>query len=247
MILRGRKAFFWGQFFDEPRCFPPRAGAANSFPDRNYCVRRVPLGYMRWGEILADSAEETQIACRCDYGKNLLFERAVSAYYYEGTGRTLLQNFKFKGDRACYDQILSRRFLERTASAFSGVPFDYIVPVPMYEREKDRFDQTLYLARSLSRKMGIPCRTDLLRKVQKTPPQHLQKAKDRGENVKGAFLACKKNDLQGVCILLVDDVATTFSTLNACTAALKAAGADRVLCACLMTTAGRTKNQGDAK
>ena len=227
--------------------FPPRCRCCQQLSGSKLLCEACATGLHEVGGNPCRFCGRDADRCRCDYGKNLLFERAVSAYYYEGTGRTLLQNFKFKGDRACYDQILSRRFLERTASAFSGVPFDYIVPVPMYEREKDRFDQTLYLARSLSRKMGIPCRTDLLRKVQKTPPQHLQKAKDRGENVKGACLACKKNDLQGVCILLVDDVATTFSTLNACTAALIAAGADRVLCACLMTTAGRTKNQGDAK
>ncbi|MDD3193322.1 MAG: double zinc ribbon domain-containing protein [Oscillospiraceae bacterium] len=183
--------------------------------------------------------------CRCDYGKGLLFEQAVSAYYYEQTGRALLQRFKFRGDIACYDQVLAPLFLEKTAGAFHQVSFDWIVPVPMYEKQRGRFDQTGYLARSLSRHMGIPCRTDLLKKLRKTPPQHLQKARDRGENVKGAFTACKKSELQGVCILLVDDVATTFSTLNECAAALKGAGADRVLCASLMTTAGKIKNQGD--
>lgn len=181
--------------------------------------------------------------CRCQYGKNLLFEQAVSAYYYEGTGRTLLQRFKFYGDTACYDQVLAPHFLKRVAAAFRDIPFDWVIPVPMYEKEKDRFDQTLYLAKSLSKAMGIPCRTDLLKKVRKTPPQHRQRAEKRGENVKDAFLSCKKNELQGVCILLVDDVATTFSALNECAATLKEAGADRILCVSLMTTAGKNKNR----
>lgn len=227
--------------------FPPRCQNCGKLSGTGLLCEACAAGLHKVGENPCRFCGRDADRCRCDYGRNLLFEQNVSAYYYEQTGRALLQKFKFQGDKACYDNILAPGFLKRVSGAFSGIPFDYIVPVPMYEREKDRFDQTLYLARSLSRKMGIPCRTDWLRKVQKTPPQHLQKAKDRGENVKGAFLACKKNDLQGVCILLVDDVATTFSTLNACTAALKAAGADRVLCACLMTTAGRTKNQGDAK
>ena len=227
--------------------FPPRCQNCGKLSGTGLLCEACAAGLHKVGENPCRFCGRDADRCRCDYGRNLLFEQNVSAYYYEQTGRALLQKFKFQGDKACYDNILAPGFLKRVSGAFSWIPFDYIVPVPMYEREKDRFDQTLYLARSLSRKMGIPCRTDLLRKVQKTPPQHLQKAKDRGENVKGAFLACKKNDLQGVCILLVDDVATTFSTLNACTAAQKAAGADRVLCACLMTTAGRTKNQGDAK
>lgn len=181
--------------------------------------------------------------CRCHYGENLLFEQAVSAFYYEGTGRTLLHRFKFRGDTACYDQALSAYFLERTTAAFRKIPFDWIVPVPMYEKAADRFDQTLYLARSLSKVMGIPCRTDILKKVRRTPPQHRQKAEKRIENVKGAFFACKKKALQGVCILLVDDVATTFSTLNECTAVLKEAGADRILCVSLMTTAENNTNR----
>lgn len=227
--------------------FPPRCQNCGKLSGTGLLCEACAAGLHMVGENPCRFCGRDADRCRCDYGRNLLFEQNVSAYYYEQTGRALLQKFKFQGDKACYDNILAPGFLKRVSGAFSGIPFDYIVPVPMYEREKGRFDQTLYLARSLSQKMGIACRTDLLRKVQKTPPQHLQKAKDRGENVKEAFLACKKNELQGVCILLVDDVATTFSTLNACTAALKAAGADRILSACLMTTAGRTKNQGDAK
>ncbi len=183
--------------------------------------------------------------CRCGGGKDFRFEGAVGAFYYEETGRTLLQRFKFRGDTACYDQVLAPYFLERTAAAFEKIPIDWIVPVPMYEKETDRFDQTLYLARSLSKAMGIPCRTDLLTKIRKTPPQHLQKKENRRENVQGAFAACKKKALQGVCILLVDDVATTFSTLNACAAVLKEAGAGRIFCASLMTAAENKTNRED--
>ena len=130
--------------------FPPRCRCCQQLSGSKLLCEACATGLHEVGGNPCRFCGRDADRCRCDYGKNLLFERAVSAYYYEGTGRALLQNFKFKGDRACYDQILSRRFLERTASAFSGVPFDYIVPVPMYEREKDRFDQTLYLARSLS-------------------------------------------------------------------------------------------------
>lgn len=116
--------------------FPPRCRCCQQLSGSKLLCEACATGLHEVGGNPCRFCGRDADRCRCDYGKNLLFERAVSAYYYEGTGRTLLQNFKFKGDRACYDQILSRRFLERTASAFSGVPFDYIVPVPMYEREK---------------------------------------------------------------------------------------------------------------
>ncbi len=240
------KRFSLGGFLAD-LLFPPRCLLCGKLSKEGFLCEKCAAGLHEVGKDPCRFCGRDADRCRCDYGKAFLFEQSVSAYYYEETGRLLLHKFKFRSDRACYDRILAPRFLERVRGAFEGVPFDYIVPVPMYEKEKKRFDQTLYLAQSLSRKMGVACRTDLLRKIRKTPPQHLQKGKDRGENVKDAFLACKKKDLQGVCILLVDDVATTFSTLNACTAALQAAGADRILCACLMTTAGKNQNRGYAK
>jgi competence protein ComFC len=46
----------------------------------------------------------------------------------------------------------------------------------------------------------------------------------------------KPEVVKGKTIVLVDDVATTGSTLNECARALKRAGADRVLCLILART-----------
>ncbi len=174
--------------------------------------------------------------CTCQNGKDLLFDGAVSAFYYEGTGRALLQKFKFQGEKNCYDFVLERPFLRRVKDFYRGVEFSFILPVPPYKKDKRPFDQTLYIARSLSKALKVPCRTDLLIKTRSTPPQHLQKGKDRERNVENAFKALKIPAMQGACVLLADDVATTFSTLNACAAALKLAGAGRIFCATPLTT-----------
>jgi competence protein ComFC len=52
-----------------------------------------------------------------------------------------------------------------------------------------------------------------------------------------AFEVVKPEAVKGKTIVLVDDVATTGSTLNECARALKRAGADRVLCLVLARTA----------
>lgn len=225
--------------------FPPRCLSCGALLEQDGLCQRCAAGLSLVEEDACRFCGRGRDRCRCDYGKALLFEQAVNAYYYEGTGRVLLQKFKFHGNTACYDQVLAQRFLARTAQAYAGVPFDYIVPVPRHAKDH-RFDQARYLAQSLSKQLGVRCRTDLLEKVRKTLPQHRQNRENRAKNIKGAFAACKKQELQGVCILLVDDVSTSFSTLNECAMALKNAGADRVLCACLMTAAGKNKkDQGD--
>lgn len=182
--------------------------------------------------------------CRCDYGKALSFERIVSAYYYEETGRALLHQFKFDEKRQCYDAVLKKTFLNRVRSFYATMPIDYVIPVPMYEKERNRFDQALYLARSVAQMLHVPCRTDLLYKTVKILPQHEQPRENRKQNVSGAFSVRNGEKIKGRCILLVDDVATTFSTLNECTRILLQAGCDRVLCASLMTTLSKNERAG---
>jgi predicted amidophosphoribosyltransferase len=55
-------------------------------------------------------------------------------------------------------------------------------------------------------------------------------------NVRKAFEVVKPQAVKGRTIVLVDDVATTGSTLNECAKALKKARADRVLCLVLART-----------
>ena len=60
------------------------------------------------------------------------------------------------------------------------------------------------------------------------PPQVSASQEKRRENVQGSFRCDGR--LDGQAVILVDDVATTGSTLSACAAALKAAGASSVWC-----------------
>jgi predicted amidophosphoribosyltransferase len=68
-----------------------------------------------------------------------------------------------------------------------------------------------------------------LERTRFTKPQAKLDAAARLENVKDAFAFSSKSSLQGLTILLVDDVFTTGATMNACAAALKSAGAARVI------------------
>ena len=95
----------------------------------------------------------------------------------------------------------------------AGKNFDAIVPVPLHPlREREReFNQAALLAIRLAKKTGLPML----------------------ENLEGAF-EIRRPVEEGAAILLVDDVTTTGTTLNACAAALMEAGAGEV---CAVTVA----------
>lgn len=107
------------------------------------------------------------------------------------------------------------------------VPGDALVPVPLHrKRWRERgYNQSGLLARGLSQRIGLPVVDDCLVRRQYAPPQaRAAGVGERRGNVAGAF-ACLDGRLRGKRVLLIDDVATSGATLNACAGALKSAGA----------------------
>jgi predicted amidophosphoribosyltransferase len=82
----------------------------------------------------------------------------------------------------------------------------------------------------LSRFSGRPVELDLLRRVKRTPPQVGLSRAERRANLAGAF-RIEPGDrprIEGRHCVVIDDVRTTGSTLNACAHILRQAGASRI-------------------
>lgn len=107
--------------------------------------------------------------------------------------------------------------------------WDCIVPVPISrERLKQRgYDQSVLLAKEVSKLTGIPYRTDILEKTKHNRTQHNLSAKEREANVRGAYRAEGAARLR---ILLLDDIVTTGATAVECAKVLYRNGADYVGC-----------------
>jgi ComF family protein len=107
-------------------------------------------------------------------------------------------------------------------------PVDCLIPVPLHQnRLAGRgFNQAAILATEIGRLTGIPVKLQGLTRPLKAPSQGRFSAQQRRENVMGAFESRRSWDGQSV--LLIDDVFTTGSTLNACTYALREAGAHHI-------------------
>jgi ComF family protein len=119
-----------------------------------------------------------------------------------------------------------------------------IVPVPLAAtRQRERgYNQCAELSRALARHWGIPMREDLVARARATSTQTRLTPGERSRNVSGAFRARgDRASLRGLHLVLLDDVVTTGSTLNACAAALHAGGT-RILS---YVTFGRAPALGD--
>ncbi|NCB30799.1 MAG: ComF family protein [Clostridia bacterium] len=134
-------------------------------------------------------------------------------------------------------------YLAQTFAAFFPVPpeVDRILPVPLFpaRRRKRGYNQSERLAVCASRNMAAPLDASLLRRTRDTLSQTAFSPGDREKNVRGAFCADKR--LNGLSILLIDDVFTTGATAGECARTLKAAGAERVYA--LMACAAIGKDQ----
>ena len=149
---------------------------------------------------------------------------------YAGAARTAVLALKFGGER---------RVAERLATLMS-IPYqceihiaDMVIPVPLHtNRQRERgYNQAELLARAFARLQGLPVRTDILKRARATEAQTRLSRVERRRNVAGAFALTSPTAaaiVSGKRIVLVDDVTTTGSTIDAAAEPLRAAGATSV-------------------
>jgi len=109
------------------------------------------------------------------------------------------------------------------------IPGGLLAPVRLHPgRLRQRgYNQSELLPKAASQASGIPLETRLMTRTRNTSPQVESQSRDqRRANVEGSFKC--RSSVAGASVILIDDVATTGSTLSACAAVLKAAGAESV-------------------
>ncbi len=144
-------------------------------------------------------------------------------FYRSGTGyRRITQRLKYQADFGvgkCFSSLLGREMA--SSPLFSDV--DVVIPVPLHpsRRWSRGYNQAETIAGEIAACLGVPMRTDMLRRVRRTKSQTKLSVEEKASNVKTAFMVKKGGITEYSHILLVDDVFTTGATLYACFCALR--------------------------
>src|SRR3954447_753109 len=149
----------------------------------------------------------------------------VAATTFAGPVRECIHALKYEGQRP-YAATLAGI----AAPAFAALAVaDALVPVPLHPRRERRrgFNQSLLIARKLAGDT-MPIMPGWLTRMRDTPQQVGQDRASRHANVADAFACPDPAAICGRRILLVDDVATTGATLDACARTLQSAGATSI-------------------
>lgn len=164
------------------------------------------------------------------------YVRAAALFFFneEGDYKKIPYRIKYEGDILA-GRHFGRMLGDRLSSAEWFQDIDTIIPVPLHWRRKWKrgYNQAEIIAQGISEALGIPVRTDILRRRKHTRTQINLNIQQKSANVAGAFSASlpqtrstnaynsSNRTYRPRHILLVDDVFTTGATLHACFTALR--------------------------
>jgi ComF family protein len=157
-----------------------------------------------------------------------MYVEGGSLWVYEGLVKQAIYDYKYKGKKE-YGVLFAKEVV-RYYNETKEWSVDMVIPVPLYKKRlKERgFNQAEVIASILSKELGLkPSSDKALRRLKPTIPQKDLSDTDRRMNVHNAFCA-DGSWVKGQRILLIDDIYTTGSTINACTKALLEVGAKEV-------------------
>jgi ComF family protein len=165
--------------------------------------------------------------------KNFHFQKGYAVWLYDDVMKRSIANFKYHG-RKEYAKFYIQEIVRIYGKTLKQLMPDVIVPVPIHKSKylKRGYNQADILARGLGKELNIPVLSRLLIRNKNTLPQKQLSDKERLRNLTKAFIFDEitadnyKKNLNN--ILLVDDIFTTGSTIEACTNVLRVQGIENI-------------------
>lgn len=215
--------------------FPPTCGGCQCTGLR-WCdacqqqITRIPDPIcQRCGDSLSKAEVALQpstLYCRACQMHPPEYQALRSYGVFHGSLREALHRLKYQRDIGL-GEALSKHLIELYNDL--NWEIDLVTPVPLSpKRTRERgYNQSGLLARPLAYAIQKPFQPNVLQRCRETRSQVGLSAKERQLNVEDAFTA-NAGKVKEKVVLVIDDVTTTGSTINACTQALRKAGASAV-------------------
>ena len=178
----------------------------------------------RCGKQLAGEAVQF---CRDCMQRRHAYDYGYALYDYQSMKKSIYR-FKY-GKRSEYAKFYAGDIYEKLSDEIQMMGAEAIIPIPVHvSRKRSRgYNQAELIAAELSRLTGIKMYEKLVRRIKKTVPQKELTIQERQNNLKKAF-NISTNVVKLNKVILVDDIYTTGSTLDAVAMELKRHGVKAV-------------------
>ncbi len=177
----------------------------NSIPKTNYHLQKDnPVEKRFWGKVPVERASSYFF-----FQKGSDFQKLIHELKYRGNREVGIAVGKY----AAADLLESPDFMS----------VDVIMPVPLHPKKEAKrgYNQSYIIGKGMAEIMNKPLIGNNLVRIQERTTQTRKSVYERFENTQGIFELRNPEELSGKHVLLVDDVLTTGSTLEACVQALQ--------------------------
>ena len=179
---------------------------------------------MKCGKEL--EGEEAEYCGDCMRHRHV-FDSGRAVFAYKSMSDSIYR-FKYK-DRQEYAAYYAECMAVRLGEWIIRCKPDALIPVPIHasKRRIRGYNQAELLAKELGRILHIPVESNLIKRMRKTSPMKDLSVSERQNNLKRAFKICL-NDVKLNTIIIIDDIYTTGSTIDAMSYELRRAGVERI-------------------
>lgn len=177
------------------------------------------------GKPLNNERQEYCTDCR---KKKHSYDQGKSVWIYKGDMKNSIYRFKY-GNRREYARFYAEESVRIYGGWIKSRGVEVIIPIPVHPKRKRKrgYNQAELYAKELGKLLELPVDGESLVRVVNTTPQKELDDKERRNNLKKAF-KIKKDSVKYKKALVVDDVYTTGSTIDAAAELLRDAGADKI-------------------
>lgn len=173
------------------------------------CLNNIPRTNYH---LLTDNPVEKRF-----WGKAPIFRGTSFFFFQKGSPfQKLLHELKYKGNKEI-GEILGLYAAAELLNSPDFCSIDIIIPIPLHPKRfaQRGYNQSEWIGKGLSAVLDKPQDTNTLKRVKQTTTQTKKSVFERFENTEGIFELSGAKELEGKHLLLIDDVLTTGSTLNA--------------------------------